>query len=360
MRGPPTAGRRASRAAEAHLRAVVQREPQRRAEELERTSPGPARVDLATRGGGASARARIDAASFCRRADGAGRACTRAGRGAAASRAATRFVDAGPRPCPDRRSPPVSASWSGGRRISSVRPRAVSPTTPGRWSRQSRRQQAATVRCARSSSARPRRRSVRRGRPRGPRSERRRALQEVADRLRRRERDLRERIDHEETEAVQRIQVRFEDVERRQVEQLQRAVEREGRGTQRPPARSSTMRSSAPARRPHAGSRGSSIGAWRNLRAKPKVVLAESLARATETGAQRVEKRLAEHVATLQRQSEELAAGARAARGRGRERASAPPRRRRRRPRIRADRARGQAPGPLHSASTQALAHSRR
>ena len=57
-------------------------------------------------------------------------------------------------------------------------------------------------------------------------SERRRALHEVSERLRQRERELRERIGAEETEAVRRIQAGFSDVERRQIDQLGRIVDR--------------------------------------------------------------------------------------------------------------------------------------
>jgi hypothetical protein len=57
-------------------------------------------------------------------------------------------------------------------------------------------------------------------------NDRRRALHEVADRLRDRERELRTRIESEESEATQRIQAGFADVERRQVDQLKRIVER--------------------------------------------------------------------------------------------------------------------------------------
>ena len=56
--------------------------------------------------------------------------------------------------------------------------------------------------------------------------DRRRALHEVADRLRQRERELSERVAAEEAEAIQRIQAGFADVERRQVDQLKRVVER--------------------------------------------------------------------------------------------------------------------------------------
>ena len=58
-------------------------------------------------------------------------------------------------------------------------------------------------------------------------AERRRALQDVAERLRKRERDLQEIVEREGNDATQRIQLAFGDIERRQVEQLQRLVTRE-------------------------------------------------------------------------------------------------------------------------------------
>ena len=56
--------------------------------------------------------------------------------------------------------------------------------------------------------------------------DRRRALHEVAERLRQRERELRDRVAAEEAEAIQRIQAGFADTERRQLDQLKRVVER--------------------------------------------------------------------------------------------------------------------------------------
>jgi hypothetical protein len=58
-------------------------------------------------------------------------------------------------------------------------------------------------------------------------AERRRALHEVADRLRRRERELQEQIEHELAEVSQRIGTQLADVEHRQVEHLRRTVARE-------------------------------------------------------------------------------------------------------------------------------------
>ncbi|HEY4413221.1 MAG TPA: hypothetical protein VGN06_09510, partial [Gaiellaceae bacterium] len=60
----------------------------------------------------------------------------------------------------------------------------------------------------------------------GEAAERRRALHELEERMRRREKELMERIEREEVEAAQRIRSGFEDVQRRQIEQVARTVER--------------------------------------------------------------------------------------------------------------------------------------
>ena len=57
-------------------------------------------------------------------------------------------------------------------------------------------------------------------------TERRRALHQVSDRMTARERDLVRRIEREETDASRRIQSSFGEVERRQVEQLERVLDR--------------------------------------------------------------------------------------------------------------------------------------
>jgi hypothetical protein len=57
-------------------------------------------------------------------------------------------------------------------------------------------------------------------------TERRRALHQVSDRMTARERDLIRSIEREETEALRRIQSSFSEVERRQVEQLERVLDR--------------------------------------------------------------------------------------------------------------------------------------
>ena len=59
-------------------------------------------------------------------------------------------------------------------------------------------------------------------------AERRRALQEMANRLRERERDLREQMDRDTVEAQARIAAGFADAERRQLDTLERALDRAG------------------------------------------------------------------------------------------------------------------------------------
>src|SRR5207302_5748291 len=57
-------------------------------------------------------------------------------------------------------------------------------------------------------------------------SERRRALHELNERIRRRERQMTELLEREETEAMRRIHAGFADVERKQIEQLERILKR--------------------------------------------------------------------------------------------------------------------------------------
>jgi hypothetical protein len=57
-------------------------------------------------------------------------------------------------------------------------------------------------------------------------AERRQALNELTERLHRRERELHEKVEREEAEAIQRIQGAFVDVERRLVERLERVVDK--------------------------------------------------------------------------------------------------------------------------------------
>ncbi len=136
-------------------------------------------------------------------------------------------------------------------------------------------------------------------------AERRRALHEVADRLRRRERDLQDVVEREGNEATQRIQIALGDIERRQVEQLQRIVQRE-----------TTRFSEATTQQFDMLVRGSREESARRLSRELDLaverfareaegVLSERLNRVSDAAAQRVEERLALLRGALERQRDE-------------------------------------------------------
>jgi hypothetical protein len=139
-------------------------------------------------------------------------------------------------------------------------------------------------------------------------AERRRALHEVSERLRRRERELRELIEREETDAAQRIRASFEDVERRQLDQLQRMIDRAGTryveaAEQQFDASIRTARDDAAVRLSRELERSSAMFAR-----DAESVLAERLSKVGDVGAQRLEKRLAEGESALVRRREEILA----------------------------------------------------
>jgi hypothetical protein len=136
-------------------------------------------------------------------------------------------------------------------------------------------------------------------------SERRRALDELNERMRRRERQLAEVIEREETEAMRRIQAGFADVERKQVEQLQRILER-----------ATTSYSDAAAQQFADTVRGTREAAATRLSREldrsvqmfvreAQTVLGERLAQVGDAGAQRLERRLTEVTERLERQRDE-------------------------------------------------------
>jgi len=139
-------------------------------------------------------------------------------------------------------------------------------------------------------------------------AERRRALHELEERLSRGERALAEQIQREENEATQRIKAGFEDVARRQVEQLDRQVERAvasyaTEAAQRFDAAIRTAREDAAKRLTRELDRSVSIFAR-----EAETVLAENLARIGDAGAKRIERRLAEVADELGRRQMELQA----------------------------------------------------
>jgi hypothetical protein len=139
----------------------------------------------------------------------------------------------------------------------------------------------------------------------GEAAERRRALHELEERMRRREKELMERIEREEVEAAQRIRAGFEDVQRRQIEQVARIVERATTGyadeaTQQFAALIKSNREDAARRLARELDR-----AVETFAREAEVVLAERLAHVGDAGAQRLEKRLADAAKSLERQRDE-------------------------------------------------------
>jgi hypothetical protein len=133
-------------------------------------------------------------------------------------------------------------------------------------------------------------------------ADRRRALHELNERIRRRERALAEQIEREETEAMRRIQASFADVERRQIEQLERII-----------SRATTSYSEAAGQQFAEAIRGAREDAAVRLSREldravqsflreAESVLAEQLAHVGKAGSQRLEKRLNQITAGLERQ----------------------------------------------------------
>jgi uncharacterized protein YukE len=136
-------------------------------------------------------------------------------------------------------------------------------------------------------------------------AERRRALHELADRLRKRERDLSEIAEREGNDAAQRIQIALGDIERRQVEQLQRIV---GRETQRYAEAASlqfdTQTKTAREEAARRLSRELDLAVERFAR-EAEGVLTERLNHVSDAAASRVEERRARLRAALERQRDD-------------------------------------------------------
>jgi hypothetical protein len=135
-------------------------------------------------------------------------------------------------------------------------------------------------------------------------AERRRALHELDDRMRRRERELLERVEREESEVAQRIHAGFEDVQRRQVEQLQRVVERAAgaysdEAAQQFAGAVKSSREEAARRLSRELDRSVEVFAR-----EAESVLAERLAHVGDAGAQRLERRLADVTGLLEQERE--------------------------------------------------------
>ncbi|HEY7420925.1 MAG TPA: hypothetical protein VH541_02865 [Gaiellaceae bacterium] len=139
-------------------------------------------------------------------------------------------------------------------------------------------------------------------------AERRRALHELEERMARRERELTEQSQREEVDAVQRVRAGFEDVSRRQIEQLERAVDRavashSDEAAQRFAQLVKTSREDAAKRLARELDRAVST-----FSREAETVLAERLAHVGDAGAQRLEHRLSNVAKELERRHDELIA----------------------------------------------------
>ena len=136
-------------------------------------------------------------------------------------------------------------------------------------------------------------------------SERRRTLHELNERIRKRERQLTELIEREETDATRRIQAGFADVERRQLEQLERILSRAtssytDAATQQFADTVKSSREAAAVRLSRELDR-----AVQAFAREAQTVLADRLAQVGDAGAQRLERRQAQVEAGLDRQRTE-------------------------------------------------------
>ena len=138
--------------------------------------------------------------------------------------------------------------------------------------------------------------------------DRRRALHEVAERLRQREHELRERVAAEEAEAIQRIQAGFADIERRQLDQLKRVVERTADNFSE--AISKQFADAIRSSRDDAAQRLSREldRAVNHFAKEAQGVLAERLAQVADAGGQRLERKLSEIGSGLEHERDELVA----------------------------------------------------
>ena len=136
-------------------------------------------------------------------------------------------------------------------------------------------------------------------------ADRRRALHELDERIRRREKEMGELIAREELEAAQRIRAGFEDVQRRQIEQMERIVQRAT--TTYSDEAAAQMAALVKSGREHAAQRLSreldrSVEVFAR---EAEAVLAERLAHVGDAGAQRLERRLTDATNALERQHDE-------------------------------------------------------
>jgi hypothetical protein len=138
--------------------------------------------------------------------------------------------------------------------------------------------------------------------------ERRRALHEVGERLRKREQALREQIEREETEAARRIAAGFAEIERKQLDQLQRTVDRATSGYSE--IASQQFAEAIKGAQEDAAKRlaREMERAVASFEREASGVLSDKLAQISDAGTQRLEKRLGQIAAGLERQRDDAVA----------------------------------------------------
>jgi hypothetical protein len=136
-------------------------------------------------------------------------------------------------------------------------------------------------------------------------ADRRQALNELGERIRKRERQLSEQIEREESDAVRRIQAGFAEVERRQVEQLERILTRATSSYS--DAATQQFGDEVRSAREAAGTRLSREldRAVQSFVREAQSVLGEKLMQVGDAGAQRLERRLVQVAESLERQRAE-------------------------------------------------------
>ena len=139
-------------------------------------------------------------------------------------------------------------------------------------------------------------------------AERRRALEELGERLRRRELEIRETIEREESEALQRIQSLFADVERRLADRLARVVQRTT--TQHAEAAEVQFADTIKRSREEAARRltrelDRAVDAFTK---EAETVISERLSSVGDAAAQRLDRRLAEAGSAIDNQRDEIVA----------------------------------------------------
>lgn len=137
-------------------------------------------------------------------------------------------------------------------------------------------------------------------------SERRQVIEEISERLRIREQSLTEQVERSEADAIGRIEATFVDVERRQSEQLQRLVAREGERYAEAAGQQFEGMMKA-AREEAAGRLARELDrAVDTFVRQADSIFAEQLSHTGDTGQKKLEARLRQTQATFERQRDEL------------------------------------------------------